>query len=312
MLVLFFFIIIGFFWLIIGANILVDGAVLLAKKLHIADIIIGLTIVSMGTSMPELFVSATSALEGHADMAIGNAIGSNVCNLLLILGLSSIIRPISFKKETIKYEIPISFIATIIFIIVCNTELTINISESIILILLFIMFIIYTLILAKKLKSNIPQKRHEKEKIFNSIFLIILGIISLKYGGDFVVNSAVKMAELFGVSEKIISITILAVGTSLPELVTSVTAAIKGNSDIAIGNIIGSNIFNILFIIGFSGILGRLTLNPLYNIDLVILLISTLVLEIFPFFYPKNKMGRIDGVIYFLMYVVYLGILFVI
>lgn len=313
------FIIIGFVLLIKGADFLVDGASSVAKRFKIPEIIIGLTIVSMGTSMPELFVSVTSALNGSADMAIGNIIGSNICNLLLILGLSAFIRPVRFQRETRLIEIPICLAITIIFTIFCNTDGIISQIEGIILIVLFLMFIIYTIIMSKKGmqfdKEDGNEEIEEKSNplsISKSIFFIILGIVGLKIGGDLTVDNATNIARMFNVSEKIIGLTILAVGTSLPELVTSVTAAIKGNSDIAIGNIVGSNIFNILFILGVSAVIVPLSYNFSYNIQMVILMIATIVLALFPAIPPKNEMSRMNGLIYFIMYIAYLAMLFII
>lgn len=314
-----FFIIIGFALLIVSADILVDGSSGIAKKFHIPEIIIGLNIVSIGTSMPELFVSITSALEGHQDMAIGNIIGSNLSNLLLILGLSAIIKPVVFQKETRFYEIPMCLLFTIIFMIFCNSQNSISRIEAIILLILFCVFLGYTIFMGKKeSKDNLTEsevksegKENKKNSIVKNIIFVILGIVGLKFGGDLTVNNAVNIANYFNISEKIISLTILAIGTSLPELVTSVTAAIKGNSDIAIGNIIGSNIFNILLIIGVSAIIKPITYNVTYNFDLLILLLSTIILAIFPFIPPKEKMSRVNGIIYFLMYVIYLVVLIV-
>ena len=312
-------IILGFILLIKGADFLVDGASNLAKKCNIPDIIIGLTIVSIGTSMPELFVSSTSVINGSSDMAIGNIIGSNLCNLLMILGISALIKPVKFQKETRLIEIPICLIVTIIFAIFCNTSGTITRIEALILIFLFTLFIIYTIIVGKNGKTldleNVfieIQSGDTQISLKESIILIISGIIELKIGGDLTVENATKLAEMFNVSEKIIGLTILAIGTSLPELVTSVTAAIKGNSDIAIGNIIGSNIFNILFIIGVSAIISPLTYNFTYNIQTGILILSTIILLIFPLIPPKNEMSRFNGLIYLAIYVVYMVILFVI
>lgn len=311
-------IILGFVLLIKGADFLVDGASSLAKRFNIPDIIIGLTIVSIGTSMPELFVSSTSAMNGSSDMAIGNIIGSNLCNLLMILGISTIIKPVKFQKETRLIEIPLCLIITIIFAIFCNTSGTISRIEALILIFLFVLFIIYTIIMGKKGKEfdaeNAIIEIKEDNKALSlkkSIILIVLGIVGLKIGGDLTVENATNLARMFNVSEKIIGLTILAIGTSLPELVTSVTAAIKGNSDIAIGNIIGSNIFNILLIIGVSAIISPLTYNFTYNIQIAILVLSTVVLSIFPIIPPKNEMSRFNGLIYLIIYIIYMVILFV-
>ena len=308
-----FLIIVGFIFLIVSADILVDGSSGIAKKFHIPEIIIGLTIVSIGTSMPELFVSITSALEGHSDMSLGNIIGSNLSNLLLILGLSAIIKHVVFQKETRLYEIPMCLLFTITFMIFCNTNDGISRIEGIVLLLLFCVFLGYTIFMGiKESKTNLEKDDAKEEKnnsIVKNIILVILGVIGLKVGGDLTVDNAVDVANYFNISEKIISLTILAVGTSLPELVTSVTAAIKGNSDIAIGNIIGSNIFNILLILGVASIIKPITYNVTYNFDISILIVATVILALFPFIPPKDKMSRANGIIYFLMYIAYLAIL---
>lgn len=313
-----FLIIIGFVLLIKGADFLVEGSSSIAKKFHIPEIIIGLTIVSIGTSMPELFVSVTSALEGHSDMSMGNVIGSNIANLLLILGLSTVIRPIKFQRETRLIEIPMCLILTVIFMIFCNTGTGISKAEAIILIILFIIFIIYTIIMGKKGEAfdkddTIVELQTEGKQlsILKSIIFIVLGIVGLKIGGDLTVDNALVVARQFNISEKIISLTILAVGTSLPELVTSVTAAIKGNSDIAIGNIIGSNIFNMLLIIGASALINPILYNISYNLEMGILIAGILLLSLFPIIPPKNKMTRSNGVVYLITYIIYMVILFV-
>lgn len=314
------FIIVGFILLIKGADLLVEGASSIAKKFHIPEIVIGLTIVSIGTSMPELFVSTTSAIAGHSDMAMGNVIGSNVCNLLLILGLSSSIRRIKFQRETRLIELPMCLFFTIIFMIFSNTGTRISRFEGILLMVLFAMFIGYTVFMAVKgenfdsedEEADEENKKEENKEssILKNILFIILGVVALKFGGDFTVDNAVIIAKHFNLSEQLISLTILAVGTSLPELVTSVTAAIRGNSDIAIGNIIGSNIFNMLLIIGLSAVINPITYNVKYNIDMVILIIATIILALFPLIPPKNKMSKRNGALYLVFYAIYLGILF--
>ena len=308
-------IIIGFVLLIVGADILVDGSSGIAKKFHIPEIIIGLTIVSIGTSMPELFVSITSALDGYSDMAIGNIIGSNLCNLLLILGLSATIKPVVFQKETRLYEIPMCLLVTIVLMYFCNSQGGISRLEAVILLVLFCAFIGYTIYMGKRESQKeimeIKTEESKKTNTIKNILLVIIGIVGLKIGGDLAVNNAVKVAQYFNLSEKIISLTILAIGTSLPELVTSVTAAIKGNSDIAIGNIIGSNIFNMLLIIGVSSFIKPITFNVSYNIDFSVLIASSIILAIFPFIPPKDKMSRSNGIVYLFIYVAYLTILFV-
>lgn len=301
------FIILGFIFLIKGADFLVEGASNLAKKFHIPEIIIGLTIISIGTSMPELFVSITSSIGGYSDMAIGNVIGSNIVNLLFILGISAWLNPIEVKKETKFIEIPLCLVITIIFMITCNIKHGISRAEGIFLILLFIMFIFYTIFMARKEnKEENIEEEESKTTLFKDILSIIIGIVALKVGGDLTVRYAVKVAEFFNVSEKIISITILAIGTSLPELVTSVSASIKGKSDIAIGNILGSNIFNMLLIIGTSSIITPIIYNLSYNKDLIVLIFATILLSIFTIIPPKNKMSRVNGAIYTFIYMEYM------
>ena len=312
-------IVLGFILLIKGADFLVEGASNIAKKFHIPEIIIGLTIVSIGTSMPELFVSITSAIEGYPDMAIGNIVGSNIANLLLILGMSSIIRSIKFKRETRLIEIPMCLGISLLFVLLCNLGHDVTRFDAGILIVLFLLFIGYTIFMAKKGEDFdreddeevVVDKTKSSKSTIKDIVFLILGAVLLKIGGDLTVNNAVEVAKHFGLSEKLISVTILAVGTSLPELVTSVSAAIKGKSDIAIGNILGSNIFNMLLIIGVSAMIKPIVYNTSYNLDMIFLIGGTLVLSLFPIIPPKNKMSRGNGLVYVLIYVGYLVSLFV-
>ena len=309
----------GFALLVKGADFLVDGASGVAKRFHIPEIIIGLTIVSIGTSMPELFVSITSAIDGYSDMAIGNVIGSNLCNLLLILGISAAINPIIFKKETKLIEIPICIGTSIVFLILANIGNSISRIDAIILIALFIAFICYTIMMAKKgedfdeISEEEKQRSAEegkKRKIIVNIIYIIVGIIALKIGGDLVVEHSEKIAKMFNVSDKIIRLTIVAIGTSLPELVTSVTAALKKNSDIAIGNIIGSNIFNMLLIIGAAAAISPMNYNTSYNLQMGILIVATIVLGIFPYTDRKDEMTISNGITYLMLYALYMAMLF--
>lgn len=314
-----FLIILGFVLLIKGADFLVDGASNIAKRFHIPDIIIGLTIVSIGTSMPELFVSITSAIEGYPDMAIGNIVGSNIANLLLILGMSSVIRSIKFKRETRLIEIPMCLGISLLFVLLCNLGHDVTRVDAGILIALFVLFIGYTIIMAKKGEEfdkedddeKVVDKTKSSKSIIKDVIFLLLGAALLKLGGDLTVSNAVEVAKHFGLSEKLISVTILAVGTSLPELVTSVSAALKGKSDIAIGNILGSNIFNMLLIIGVSAMIKPIIYNTSYNFDMLFLIGGTLVLALFPVIPPKNKVSRGNGLVYVALYVGYLVSLFV-
>lgn len=303
----------GLVLLVKGADYLVDGASNIAKKFHIPEIIIGLTIVSIGTSMPELVVSVNSALQGHADISIGNVLGSNIANLLLILGACAVIKPLEFKRQTRLFETPIAIVTTVMFFIMCNTfNQTITRYEGLILLLGCLLFIIYNIYMAKNgdqidMEEGLEEKRVvEIVPTWKSIINIILGIVALKFGGDLVVNNAVEIATLLGISETLISLTIVAIGTSLPELVTSITATRKGETDMAIGNIIGSNIFNILLIIGTSAVLCPINYAITYNSDFILLIIGSIMLAIYPFVGKKNYMGRLQGATFVTMYIVYI------
>lgn len=306
------FIIIGFIGLIKGADFLVEGSSNIAKKFNIPEIIIALTIVSIGTSMPELFVSLTSGIDGLSDISIGNVVGSNIANLLLILGITAIIRTIAVKKETKFVEIPVCFITTLIFWTFCNLGGNITRLDGIVFVALFLLFIVYTIIVAIKHNQVYSKEKREpidKISLFKDIIDIGLGIIALKIGAELTVDNAINISRILNISEKVISVTVLAVGTSLPELFTNVSAAIKGKSDIAIGNIVGSNIFNILLILGVTAIINPLTYNMSFNKDLTLLIISTVLLMIFPFIPKKDEMTRGNGVIYLILYFVYIGTL---
>lgn len=308
------FLIIGYILLIKGAEFLVDSSSNIAKKFHIPQIVIGLTIVSIGTSLPELCISVTSAINKYDDMSIGNVLGSCLCNLLLILGLSATIRPLKFKRETRIFEIPMCLIFTVIFAICCNTNGSISRIDAILLLVLFIIFILYTIFMGLKGErfdeENISSEDVKKISILKSIVFIVLGIIALKFGGDLVVDNAIIIAKHLNMSEQIISLTIVAIGTSLPELVTSVVAAIKGNSDISIGNILGSNIFNMTLVVGVSSLINPMVFNLEYNVEIGVLISVNIVLALFPLLPLKNKMSRSNGIIYLLLYLLYAVFLF--
>ena len=305
------FIFMGFYLLIKGADFLVDGASNLAKKFHIPTIIIGLTIVAIGTSMPELMVSSTASIEGHSDMSIGNIVGSNIANLFFILGVCSIIKPLKFQKQTEIVENFVTIFATIILLFFGNNTKTNIITrlDGIILLGCASSFILYNIYRAKKNTKSIIELQEEESSsisIFKSFFYIIIGILALKIGGDVVVKYTSKIAYILGISEKIISITIVAFATSLPELLTSVNATIKGETDMAIGNIIGSQIFNIFLIIGISAFLCPIKYSLHYNFDIVLLLIGTILFALFPFVGRKHYMTRLNGIVFVLIYAFYI------
>ena len=310
-------ILLGFFLLIKGADYLVDGASNIAKKFHIPEIVIGLTIVAIGTSMPELMVSLNSSIKGLSDISLGNVIGSNLINLLFILGVTAIISPLLFKRETKLIENAFTLFVTILLFVFGKYAFLgdsgmISRGEGVILLILCLCFIIYNIIMSKKgnefdgEKVIINKKEEKKIKIFKSILMIIIGIVGLKFGGDFVVENVRELALLFGISEKLISLTIVAFSTSLPELITSITATKKGEEDLAIGNIIGSQVFNILLILGISSVISPITYSISYNFDMYILIGASFIFMLFPFVGQKDTMTRINGIFFVLIYVIYM------
>ena len=299
----------GFILLIKGADYLVDGSSQIARKFHVTEMIIGLTIVSIGTSMPEFMVSLTSALDGYSDLAIGNIVGSNISNLYFILGACAVVKPLIFKEQTVRIEIPFVIFLTALLYIFCNNGnyKIITEFEGTILVILCILFIFYNIFLARRFNKEFKEDNSDKNiNIIKSIFYIIIGIICLKFGGDFVVDNASKIAIYLGMSEKIVSLTIVSISTSLPELITSINATFKGEIDMAIGNVIGSNILNIVLIIGVTAIINPIMYSISYNKDLSIFLIGILVLSIIPFLGEKNKISRWSGFVYVACYVSYI------
>ena len=310
----FFLIVLGFFLLIKGADFLVDGASDIAKRFHIPEIVIGLTIVSIGTSMPELVVSLTSALQGHSDIAIGNVVGSNLANMFLILGICSIIKPLGFQKQTKLIENPITVFVTIIFFIFCTNGYyennnIITRAEGAILLLMCILYIIYNIVMARRSEKQIFENS-KSINILKSVIYVILGIIALKFGGDYVVDGCVSIAEKLKISDDLISLTIIAISTSLPELITSITATKKGETDMAIGNVLGSQIFNILLIIGASALFCPINYTVGYNKYIIILILGSMMLSLFPFIGQVNKMEKKEGIIFVMIYFLYISRLF--
>ncbi|HIT71411.1 MAG TPA: calcium/sodium antiporter [Candidatus Scatovivens faecipullorum] len=304
------FIIVGFFLLVKGADLLVDGSSRIARKFNVKEIIIGLTIVSIGTSMPELIISVTSALKNQSDFAIGNILGSNISNLFFILGVCAIIKPLLFKKQTVKIEIPfVIFLTALLYIFGNNGDYhLITELEGIIFIVFCVLFTIYNIFISKNINNSEMEKNKNKDiKLSKSFLLIMIGIILLKFGGDFVVDNASRIATLLGISERVISLTIVAISTSLPELITSALATYKGEIDLAIGNIIGSNILNIVLIVGIMAIINPIPYSVSFNKDLMIFLIGMIFLFIVPFIGEKYKIERVSGYIYLISYFIYIS-----
>lgn len=298
----------GFLALIYGASWLVDGASAFAKKHHISDLAIGLTIVAFGTSAPELVVNAIASYQGYSDIVLGNIIGSNNFNLFIILGLAGLIFPISVQSSTVWREIPISLLAGLMLLILgneifINDVIEISRIDGLVLFGLFALFLyfVYKQMKIKDSDSNTFQKK-SNTKIW---LLIIGGFAGLIIGGQLVVNYSIDLATTMGISEKIIGITIVAAGTSLPELLTSVVAAMKKNSDIAIGNVIGSNVFNILLILSVSAFINPIDFNPTFNLDIALLLGGTLFLFVAMFSGKKKKLDRWEAGLLLGFYVAY-------
>jgi len=307
---------IGFVFLIKGADLLVDGSSSIAKRFGISDLVIGLTIVSFGTSAPELIVNIIASLKGAGDIGIGNILGSNIANIFLILGVSSLIYPLVIKREITWKQIPLNFLAAIVLFIMANDILIDKANASIltridglILISFFTIFIYYTMYLARSEKNGIENngvKKTHKRSVYKSIIMTTVGIIGLAFGGQWVVNGAVQIAHSFGLSEALIGLTIVAVGTSLPELATSAVAAYKKNTDIAIGNVVGSNIFNIFWVLGLSAIIKPLSFKPEINTDILVFVGATILLFIFSFTGGHNKLDRNEGIVFLLCYIAYI------
>ncbi|MCF7865204.1 MAG: calcium/sodium antiporter [Candidatus Pacebacteria bacterium] len=318
--------IVGFALLVKGADMLVDGSVSIAERYGISSIVIGLTIVAFGTSAPELVVNLMSAFSGNVDLAVGNIIGSNIANVLLILGVSSLIFPLIVHKNTAFREIPFAIGATLLLVILSKDSIfgASNIDilsrlDGLVLIFFFVLFLIYTFKIAKIKSPESPdlseQINNSKESIQSvgspmsiskSIIYIVLGLAGLIVGGKWIVDGAVSIATLFGISESMIGLTIVAIGTSLPELATSIVAAFKKQSDIAIGNIVGSNIFNIFWILGITSVINPLPIDKGSDIDFIFLIFSSVLLFVVLLVGKKYTIEKWQGMFLTFAYVVYL------
>ena len=307
-------VIFGFVLLIIGAKCLVQGASNIATKFHIPEMLIGLTIVALGTSAPELIITITSAQAGSTDLIIGNALGSNFCNLFLILGLMALISPVKINKDTKWVHIPLAFLCTCILFIMEIINLgsqtySLNRTNGFILLFLFILYFSYPIII--EIKDIIKSYHANKSTSSNisvtlSLFFVLLGILLLKYGGDLVVNYSTNIAQSFNISERVIGSTIIAIGTAMPELITSMIAMIKKDSDLAIGNLVGSCILNIFLILGIGSILTPLQFSAEFNTHILLLIFSTFILWIFNFIGKKNTITRMKGIFLLVLFGIYI------
>ena len=315
----------GLILILLGANGLTNGAASVAKRFHIPPIVIGLTIVAFGTSAPELTVSVSSALKGSADIAIGNVVGSNIFNTLMIVGCTALFAPIVITRNTLRKEIPLCILSSIVLLICANdvfldkaSENILNRVDGLLLLCFFVIFMGYTFAIASKPATIEQQAEHpvieEETEIkslpwWQSILYIIGGLAALIFGGQLFVDGATGIARNLGVSESIIGLTLVAGGTSLPELATSIVAALKKNPEIAIGNVIGSNLFNIFFVLGCSASITPLHLSGITNFDLFTLVGSGILLWLFGLFFAKRTITRIEGGVMILCYVAYTVVL---
>jgi len=307
---------VGFVLVIKGASLLVDGASALARRLRISELVVGLTVVAFGTSLPELFVNIAASGKGSAGIAVGNILGSNIANILLILGVSGMICPLAVSKGTVWKEIPLSLLAAVVVGILTNDRLIDGSAASVltridglVLLSFFIIFLFYSWSIAQRVEGTegyLPKVQHKQSKIF---VFIVIGFAGLILGARFVVEGAVGLAEAVGVSEATIGLTVVAVGTSLPELATSAVAAYKRNPEIAVGNVVGSNLFNIFFIFGVSSLIRPLPFEMQRNLDIGVLIFASVLLFFFMFTGKRKILDRWEAVVFVILYAGYVGFL---
>lgn len=305
--------IVGFVFLIKGADLMVDGATSIGKKLNVSSIVIGLTIVSFGTSLPELLVNLIASYNNNPDIGVGNVLGSNIANILLILGISALINPLPITKNTYFIEVPFSLTATLLVGFLANaslfnksTELAISRTDGIMLLFFFFLFMGYVYIVSKQKKSEFSDSDYKEMSTAKSILLIVIGIVGLYFGGEWVVGGAIEIATSFGMSERFIGLTIIAVGTSLPELVTSAVAAFKRDTDIAVGNVVGSNIFNLLWILGLSATIKDIPYDSISNSDIFMIISSSTALILAVVIGKRPVISRWEGFFFLVAYVWYI------
>lgn len=308
----------GFVLLIFGANMLVDSASALAHRLKVPNIVIGLTIVAFGTSSPELAVNLMAAFQQNAGLVLGNVVGSNILNILLILGVSALIAPLAVKSNTTWIEIPLAFLAALLVLVAAADSFldrapqnVITRSEGVVMIFFFIIFLVYTFQLIHRSQEEEPLevKDYSTSK---AILFIVLGLALLVLGGRFIVQGATAIAQNMGISERVIGLTVVSIGTSLPELATSIIAARKKNTDMAIGNIVGSNIFNVFFILGASAIVFPVPVTGPSFFDLAVHILAAALLFLFIFTGKGHRLERWEGGLFLGMYLVYLGYLVIV
>lgn len=302
----------GIVAVILGANWLVDGASSVARRFGVSDLIIGLTVVAFGTSAPELAVNIISAYKGETDIAIGNILGSNISNILLILGITSIIYPLRVQRNTKWKEIPFSLFAAVVLGLLANDYFIDkddkgNVVSRLDGMLLLIFFLIFMLYIFRTAKQQLVIREESKPMpLWKAIGLFMVGLVALIAGGNYLVGAAVNIAVKLGMSERVIGLTIIAIGTSMPELATSVVAAYKKNADIAVGNIVGSNIFNIFLVLGATSVIRPLPFYPASNLDVIVTIVASLLLFLTTVIFGMNRLVRAEGFIFLVLYICYI------
>ena len=308
------FLVAGLALLVKGADWLVDGAAALARRLHVSDLAVGLTVVAFGTSTPELFVNLDAAFRNAPDIAIGNILGSNIANILLILGLAAVLVPLSVTRSTTWKEIPFSLLAALILAVLANDRWldgasanVLSRSEGLVLLAFFVIFLYYTAGMARRPEELPIRHTVRPRRLPVALLLVGAGLLLLILGARWTVNSAVDLATRLGISQAVIALTLVAVGTSLPELATSLVAALRHNPDIAVGNIVGSNIFNIFFILGLTAAVRPLPFPPQRNFDLAVVVLASLLLLLTMFTGKKHRIDRWEGLLFLATYACYIG-----
>ena len=308
--------IVGLGLILAGANFLTDGASAIARRMGISDLIVGLTVVAFGTSAPELAISLLSAAQGNSSLAMGNVVGSNILNILVIIGLTALVRPIVVSRNILTREIPMLIFTSVILLVMGNLRPAIVTRwGGMLLLTFFALFMWYTFAAARKAPA---LERVEVEEAgaavtvmpwWKSVAFVIGGLAALVWGGDKFVDGASGIASSLGVSDAVIGLTIVAAGTSLPELATSIISALKGKSDIAVGNVIGSNIFNVLMVLGASAVVSPMAFGSIGNLDLITLAVASVAFWLFGWFIKVRTITRIEGALLFAIYIIYVGIL---
>ncbi len=312
-------IVVGFILLIKGADLLVRAAASIAKKFNLSEMLIGLTIVAIGTSLPEIFITVTSSIDGHSDLIVGNAIGSCVCNFLFVIGLTSLIRPVKLDKRIVNIHLPISVAAMLLILFLGNTEKLGEVGliskwQGGVLLLCTVVYILYTIYEEKKIKDKelddeiikeVEEIEIKSKSVGTIIIYTVLGLVGLKFGADFVVNNSILIAQNLGWSESFIGATIVAAGTALPEIVTGIISARRGETGLLLGNITGSNIVNLCLLIGLGAVICPIVFDAEFNRSLIILIAVTIILQLIGIFSKNSKVNRLTGFVLILGYVLY-------